>query len=84
MSTLQRKIELLSKPAWDYKDVMEYFDIKAPNSAYKIMNSARANGGAIKFKNNMVTSNSVLELYGTTRTQELEILKGKNNEKELY
>lgn len=81
--TLDRKIEILSKPAWDYKDVMEYLNIKSPASAYKIMESARANGGAIKFKSNMVTSNSVLELYGTNRKQELEILKGETDEKEL-
>ena len=71
------KKELLLKPVWDYKDIMNYFGVKSPTTALKIKTRAinEQNGGVIWGKE-LVRTDAVLALYGTSRKEELELYGG--------
>jgi hypothetical protein len=89
-----KKKELLLKPVWDYKDIMNYFGVKH-TTAYTIKERAiKEFDGTVKFGTQFVKTDSVLALYGTSRKQELDTIKVLENddedirmnydEKELY
>ena len=70
------KKELLLKPVWDYKDIMKYFNVKSPTTAIKIKTRAvNEQDGGVIWGSDLVKTDSVLALYGTSRTKELEIIK---------
>ena len=76
---------LLLKPMWSYLDIMEYCGCKK-DKAYLYMKIAREKfGGALRYEPSMVSADSVLAIFGTTREREIEILKkgGKKLEEEL-
>lgn len=67
------KKELLLKPVWDYKDIMNYLGVKH-SCAYEIKQRAiNECDGTVKIGNQYVKTDSVLALYGTSRKQELEM-----------
>lgn len=66
------KKELLLKPAWSYKNIMEYFDCSV-GKAMKIKNMAVANGGGIIYSTQLVKVDFVLGLFGTSREKELSL-----------
>lgn len=73
---MKKRKELLLKPVWDYKDIMNYFNVKSPTTAFKIKTRALTEqNGVVIWGNEYVKTDSVLALYGTNRKQELEIIK---------
>jgi hypothetical protein len=79
MATAERKRELLLKPVWNYKDIMEYFGVKT-TLAFGIKHRALdEQDGYVKWGNGLVKTDSVLALYGTNRKQELEIIRSYEN-----
>jgi hypothetical protein len=73
--------ELLLKPVWDYKDIMNYFNVKH-TTAYTIKERAiKEFDGAVKIGSQYVKTDSVLSLYGTNRKEELKVY---GNEETLY
>lgn len=79
---MEQKKELLLKPVWDYKDIMKYFGVKT-NAAFNIKHRAQDEfDGSVKWGNGLVKTDSVLAMYGTSRKQELDILKTYENDDE--
>ena len=75
------KKELLLKPVWDYKDIMNYFGVKH-SQAYRLKERAiKEHNGAVKIGSQYVKTDSLLALYGTSRKEELELY---GNEEKLY
>lgn len=69
------KLDLLLKPSWDYKDIKAYLGVST-SQANKIKNRAiKECDGAVLYGSNLVKTDSVLQLYGTTRDKEISILK---------
>lgn len=73
------KKELLLKPSWSYKDIAEYFGYSNATSI-NIKKKAYANGGAIKYSTTLVTTESVLALFGTTRETELRLYENQTTQ----
>lgn len=72
---MEERKKLLLKPVWDYKDIMKYFDVKQ-TFAYSIKERAiKECDGTVRIGNQYVKTNSVLALYGTSREEELEVIK---------
>lgn len=67
------KIQLLQKAIWNYKDIMSYFGFKK-NKAIDIKKQAAKEGGFIKVNPSSVTTESVLKLFSTTRTNEMNLI----------
>lgn len=75
----RNKLELVQMPAWTYKEIMEYVGV-SPATAIKIKARAiKEKNGLVEFGTTYVKTDSVLALYGTSREQEIEILKRLNN-----
>ena len=75
--------ELLSKPNWNYKEVMEYCDCKK-SKAYEIMKVCKEKfGGSVRFNTKVVSRDSVLAYCGTTIERERYVInqldKGNDN-----
>ena len=76
------KTELLLKPVWDYKDIMEYTNVKSKTTALNIKKKAQKDfNGFVPYGTQYVKSDSVLAIYGTSRKQELDLIK---EEKEAH
>lgn len=73
---LQAKYQMLTSVSWTYKDIMSYFPhIKSKTTAIKIKNRAiQECDGKVKFGDNLVLTDSVLQLMGTSREREIEII----------
>lgn len=70
-----QKLLLISKPSWTYQDIMSYLNVSKA-TAIKIKKRAiKECGGAVKFGDNFVLTDSVLSLYGSSRENEIKILK---------
>lgn len=85
MDLLEDKLKLLSKPIWQVKDVMSYFEVGRPYAQQMVDNTiAHANGGVEGMPTRVLTE-AILKLYtGHTREYEIKILKSgldKANEK---
>ena len=65
---------LLSKPHWNYHDVMDYFDVRT-TKAYELMNEARKRGGGIAELGNCVQRDSLLAICGTNVHREISIIR---------
>ena len=70
-----KTINLLLKPAWDYKAIMQYCEC-GKDKAYSYMKIARAKfGGTLRYEPTKVSTDSVLAIFGTSRAREIEIIK---------
>lgn len=84
MCDIQKRLELLAKPSWSYKDIMEYFPDRASSTATatKIKNRAIAEyNGSVRFGNNLVSTDSVLQMFGSSREKEIAIISAMNEVK---
>jgi len=76
MTESMLKLSLVSKPSWTYQDIMSYLNVSKA-TAIKIKKRAiKECGGAVKFGDNYVLTDSVLALYGSNREIEIKVLKG--------
>ena len=82
MKVCMHRYELVLKPTWSYKDIMEWCDVSKA-TAIKIKKRAIECGGGVKYGDNLVKTDLVLTLYGTTREREIELLRMLTNDKEL-
>lgn len=83
MSNAEQRIELLNKPIWTYRDI-RLFDksIKSDATALKIKRRAVVEfNGSVAYGSKYVKTDSVLSLYGTTRENEIKLLRELLNEK---
>jgi len=80
MNTYTHRYELALKSAWSYKDIMEWCEV-SKTTAIKIKDRAISKyGGAVEYGNHLAKTDSVLQMYGTTREREIELLRKLNNE----
>ena len=70
---MQEKKELLLKPVWDYKDIMSYFGVKTTYACDIKKRAINEFDGTVKIGSQYVKTDSVLALYGTSRSKELEL-----------
>ena len=81
MSTYTHRYELALKSAWSYKDIMEWCEVSKA-TAIKIKDRAIAcYDGAVEYGSHLAKTESVLQMFGTTREKEIELLKRLNDEK---
>lgn len=74
---------MLLKPVWDYKDIMAYTNVKSKTTALAIKKKAQKYfNGHVPYGDQFVKSDSVLAIYGTSREQELKIIRGGNDGEE--
>lgn len=78
---MRTKEELLSMSAWTYHEIMDYFpNIKSKTTAIRVKQRAiNEMNGSIPYGTQYVKSDSVLALYGTSRENELSILRKEPN-----
>ena len=73
--TTDERLQLLSKPNWNYKDIARYFDLGI-TKASEIKKAARkASGGFPKYLQDYVTAKSVFELMGLELDEEIARIK---------
>jgi len=84
MEEIIKRINLLKKPVWTYKDIIEFDDeINSGATAIKVKNRAiKEQNGGVLYGTQYVKTDSVLALYGTSREKEILILKELINAKE--
>ena len=79
MSNHQEIISLLMKSSWRAKDIKQYLNLSGSScgkaKAYEIRNEALQSGGIIRFKPHEVQVDSVLNLFGKNRTDEIRLIK---------
>lgn len=86
MESINQRINLLNKPAWTYKDIMEFdHNIKSAATAIKLKKRAVKDfNGSVPYGTQYVKSDSVLALYGSSREKEIKLCflekKEENNE----
>lgn len=82
---LETRIDLLSKSAWNYNDIMSYYPkIKSRPTAIKIKDRAiKEFNGGVKYGSIYATVESVLNLFGTNREEEMKKLKLLANNEDL-
>lgn len=70
------RISLLSKSAWSYRDIMDYYPhIKSAPTAIKLKNRAiKTYDGSVPYGSEFATSESILKLFGTDRQKEIETI----------
>lgn len=84
---VEERFNLIKQPTWTYKEIMKFDNnIKSKTTAIRVKNRAiKEQNGSVKFGTQYVSTDAVLALYGTSRENELKILKGIiNNEEELH
>ena len=83
---MRTKEELLTMSAWTYHEIMEYFPfIKSKTTAIRIKQRAiKEFQGSVPYGTQLVKSDSVLALYGTTREKELSIIKKETHNEKDY
>lgn len=67
------KLELLLKSSWSTSDIMNYLDV-GRDKAIKLRDEGIRKGGSIPFKPFDVKIDSILEMFGKNRFQEISIL----------
>lgn len=72
---VKNKLELLSKPVWTYRDIMNYYGYSKPTAIKAKNNAIKSHNGKVSYGNQYATIDSVLELFGTNRITEIEKLK---------
>lgn len=71
---MRAKAALLLKVSWTTKDIQAYLGI-GRDRAIKLRNKAIEEGGAIPYKPYECKVDTVLSFFGTSREQELKIIK---------
>ncbi|MCH4201904.1 MAG: hypothetical protein LKF69_04460 [Bacilli bacterium] len=72
---MSTKAELLEMPIWSSKEIKEYFNC-SNTKAYEIkVKAIKAFGGQIPYNAKYIKSESVLNVFGTTRLFEMDLLK---------
>ena len=73
--TLQERKNLLVKPAWDYKDVMTYCNVKK-TKAFEIIKECKTKlNGKVIFNDHAIKRDSVLAYCGTSIERERYVIK---------
>ena len=73
--SIDKKLELLEKANWNYKDIADYFGCGI-TKASEIKRKARIyNGGFPKYMKDHVTVSAVFELQGVSLSEEIKKLK---------
>ena len=69
--------DLIALPCWTYREIMRYDDkIKSKATAIKIKERAiKEENGAVKYGSQYAKTDSVLALYGTSRLNEITVLR---------
>lgn len=81
---LKKKIVLLTKPYWNYKDIMFYVEVKKTR-AYGIMGECKNHhDGIIRYMGDCVTADSVMSFLGTTREKEIKLIREIYGKEELH
>ena len=85
MESVVNRINLIVQPVWTYKEIMQFDNtIKSPATAIKLKERAiKEKNGTTPYGTKYVKTDSVLALYGTSREEEIKVLRGLLNEKEL-
>ena len=84
MSDAEIRLNLISMPCWTYKEIMAYTNTNSKTTAIKIKNRAtNLFGGKVPYGSQYVKTDSVLQLFGSSREEELKLLKELLNEEEL-
>jgi len=71
---VQTKIGLLSKSAWSYRDIMQYFKVSAPTATNLKNRAIETYDGTVPYGSNFATTESILKLFGTSRQREIDLL----------
>lgn len=68
------RISLLSKSAWNWRDITKYYPhIKSKPTAIKVKNMAIKNhNGTVPYGSEFATSESILNLFGSSRLEEIQ------------
>jgi hypothetical protein len=74
MNDNERRIALLSKTNWSVDDLIEFENV-GRTKAYDLRRLAISNGCGIKYNPRMINVQKYLQLTGTTREQEITVLK---------
>lgn len=79
------KMELLTKSAWNYKDIINYFStVNSAPTAIAIKNRAiKEFDGAVKYGSEYASVESVLNLFGTNREYEINAMRKLLNNSEV-
>lgn len=72
---IKERIELLSKPYWNYKDISAYFNVKTTKAIALKNEAIQKYDGQVKYLSHYVKTNSVLAIIGTTREEEIAFLE---------
>ena len=75
MINLTTKQELLSKPFWSYRDIMQYLNVSKTTAISIKKRAIKEKSGGVEYGDNFVKADSVLKLYGTSRSEEIEAVK---------
>lgn len=68
--TPRAKLKLLTMVNWSYKEIMAYFGY-GKNKAIDLKKAACANGGLVKWHSDQASVKVIMELQGTTVTDEI-------------
>lgn len=81
--TIQEKIDLLSKPIWSLKELMDYFGIKSRTTGIRVKNQAfMEHYGATPYGHQYVRREAILAVYGVNASEETKKLKEMLNEED--
>lgn len=72
---IEKRLEILSKSAWTYKDIMNYYDIGSTRACEMKARAIAEFNGSLKYMSDKVKADSVLVMNGTSREREIAILK---------
>lgn len=79
MNKIQRLTKLLMLPSWGSAEITEYAELTdhfiCSTHVQKIKTLAMQNGGKVMYRTGRVSVESVLNQFGTSRKEELELLK---------
>jgi len=75
MISVSQKQELLAKPVWSYKDIMAYCDVSKTTAISIKKRAIKEKNGGVSYGTNYVLADSVLALYGTSRSNESLVIR---------
>ena len=79
MTSNREIISLLMKSSWSASDIKNYLTLTGKKcgreKAYQIRDEAIQSGGAIRFRPYEVKVNAVLDLFGKSRAEEIQLIK---------
>ena len=79
INNVNRKLELLTQSVWSIKDIVEYYGCSRAKAG-RVKNKAMTEkNGTTPYGEKYVLVDSVLEIYGTSRKQEIDVLRRFND-----